>query len=191
MPIIPRFAKMGSTKLDILSKMYDELMSDPQVKPRQLALDYCTCQHTIGSYPNFASIPAVYHNALVEHYVYERCAYNPKVPAHKDLRKVNFDFENHEVDEADPSRAIHSKFPDGTEMIWFWAGGDWESSISFVLYLDPNDKIRAYIPKKGNCYCTKCNSAWGSCQCGAQEPSSFDVDYVLMYDDIINNIQTK
>lgn len=79
--IIPRFAKMGSTKLDILSKMYDELMSDPQVKPRQLALDYCTCQHTIGSYPNFASIPAVYHNALVEHYIYEG-KWNEYIPEH-------------------------------------------------------------------------------------------------------------
>ena len=38
--IIPRFAKMGSTKLDILSKMYDELMSDPQVHSNQLDLDY-------------------------------------------------------------------------------------------------------------------------------------------------------
>ena len=115
--IIPRFAKKGSTRLDILNKMYDELMSDPLVKPKQLALDYCTCQHTIGSYPNFASIPSVYYNALVEHYVYERCAYNNNVPAHKDLRKVNFDFENHEVDESDPSLAIHSRFPDGTDMI--------------------------------------------------------------------------
>lgn len=188
--IIPRFAKMGSTKLDILNKMYDELMSDKQVNTMWLDLD-CSGYNVLGNYKNFASIPTIYYNALIEHYIYERCAYNPSVPAHKDLSKVNFDFENHEVDEADPDLAIHSKFPDGTEIIWCWAGGDWESSVSFVFYLDPNDKIRAYIPKKGNCYCTKCNSAWGSCQCGAQEPSSFDVDYVQMYDDVINNIQTK
>ena len=148
MALIPRFAKKGSTKLDILNKMYDELMSDPQVKPKQLALDYCTCQHTIGSYPNFASIPASYYNALVEHYVYERCAYNPKVPAHKDLSKVNFDFENHEVDEADPSRAIHSKFPDGTEMIGFGLVviGNHLLALSFIL--TQTIKSRLIFPRK-------------------------------------------
>ena len=188
---IPRFAKMGSTRLDILNKMYDELMTDPEVHPNQICLDYCTCQHPLGSYPNFASIPSNYYNALIEHYVYQRVAYNSKTPANKDLRKVNFDFENHEVDESDTSLSLHSRLPDGTEIIWCWAGGDWESPVSFVLYLDPKDEIRAYIPKKGNCYCTQCNTAWGTCSCGAQEPASYDVDYVLMYDDVINNIQTK
>lgn len=185
---IPRFAKMGSTRLDILNKMYDELMSDPTVHPNQLCLDYCTCQHPLGSYPNFASIPSAYYNSLVEHYVYQRVAYGAKTPANKDLSKVNFDFENHEVDDSNPSL---DKLPDGTEIIWCWAGGDWESPVSFVLYLDPKDVIRAYIPKKGNCYCTQCNTAWGTCSCGAQEPASDDVDYVLMYDDVINHIQTK
>ena len=98
--------------------MYDELMSDPNVHPNQLCLDYCTCQHPLGSYPNFASIPSAYYNALIELYVYERCAYNQNTPANKDLRKVNFDFENHEVDESDPSLALHSRLPDGTEIIW-------------------------------------------------------------------------
>lgn len=188
---IPRFAKMGSTRMDILNKMYDELMADPTVPTNQICLDYCTCKHPIGSYPNFASIPSNYYNALIEHYVYQRVAYNSKTPANKDLRKVNFDFENHEVDENDPSLAIHSRLPDGTEIIWCWAGGDWEFAVSFVLYLDPKNEIRAYIPKKGNCYCTKCNTAWGTCSCGAQEPASDGVDYVQMYDDVINNIQTK
>ena len=190
MTIIPRFAKMGSIKLDILNKMYDELMSDKQVDTMELDLDY-SGYNVLGNYKNFASIPTSCYNALVEHYIYERCAYNTSVSAHKDLSKVNFDFENYEVDEADTDLATHRKLPDGTEIIWCWAGGDWESSVSFVFYLDPNDKIRAYIPKKGNSYCTKCNTAWGSCKCGAQEPSTFDLDYVLMYDDIINNIQTK
>lgn len=183
---MPRYAKKGSTKLDIMNKMFNEMKADPECKWVHIGNI-----NDFSQIPNFASINPANYKDFIESYIDSEIAYTDRTPASKDVNKVDFDFENHEVDEADPSRAIHSKFPDGTEMIWFWAGGDWESSISFVLYLDPNDKIRAYIPNKGNCYCKKYNSAWGSCQCGAQEPSSFDVDYVLMYDDVINNIQTK
>ena len=47
--IIPRFAKMGSTKLDILNKMYDELMSDKQVNTMWLDLD-CSGYNVLGNY---------------------------------------------------------------------------------------------------------------------------------------------
>jgi len=183
---MPRYAKKGSTKLDIMNKMFDEMKADPECKWVDIG--------NIGEFsqiPNFASINPADYNDLIESYIDSELAYKDNTLASKDLKKVDFDFENHEVDEEDPDLATHRKLPDGTEIIWCWAGGDWESSVSFVLYLDPNDKIRAYIPKNGNCYCTKCKTAWGSCQCGAQEPSSFDVDYVLMYDDVINRIQTK
>lgn len=181
-----RYAKKGSTKLDIMNKMFNEMKADPE----------CNWVHIgniddFSKIPNFASINPADYKDFIESYIYSEIAYTDRTLASKDVKKVDFDFENHEVDDNDPDLATHSKLPDGTEIIWAWAGGDWESPVSFVLYLDPNNKIRAYIPKNGNCYCTKCNTAWGSCQCGAQEPTSDDVDYVLMYDDVCNRIQTK
>lgn len=183
---MPRFAKKGSTKLDIMNKMFNEMKADPECKWVHIG-----SISDFNQIPNFASINPADYNDFIGSYIYSEIAYTDRTLASKDVKKVDFDFENHEADENDTSLAIHSKLPDGTEIIWCWAGGDWEAPVSFVLYLDPKDKIRAYIPKNGNCYCTKCNTAWGTCECGAQEPASDDVDYVLMYDDVINRIQTK
>lgn len=180
-----RFAKKGSTKTDILEQMFKEIHNHEDAEYHSVG------DKDLNEYTQFSEISPSDYEELIDAYVEIRVAYDASAPANKDVKKVNFDFENHEVDEVDPDLSIHRKLPDGTEIIWCWAGGDWESPVSFVLYLDPNDKIRAYIPKNGNCYCTKCNTACGSCQCGAQEPADFDVDYVQMYDDVINRIQTK
>ena len=108
------------------------------------------------------------------------------------MRKVNFDFENQGVTD-DGFANEHSSLPDGTEFIWCWAGGDWEKDVNFILYLDPNDKIRAYVPSKGNMYCHKCKCAWGTCECGATEPDydKVDHDFAMMYADICKDLNHR
>lgn len=88
--------------------------------------------------------------------------------------------------------------PDGTSIVWAYAGGDWEYPVYFVLYLDPDNHIRAYVPKDGNTYCHKCKSAWGTCECNDEKDSEdhlndddYGPDYDAMYKDVCNRIQTK
>ena len=180
------YAKKGSTKIDIFNKLYDDLMNHPQVNPKQLAIG----TGVLTDYPTFASIPVDLYHQLAEHYIYQFCYLNLNQPVNQDLRKVKFDYEFGELEENDDELDIHEKFPDGTEMLWMWSACDCESCVSWILYLDPQNTIRAYIPVNGNCYCTNCNSAWGACNCGANEPVDFDVDFSKMYDEVINQIQT-
>lgn len=86
---------------------------------------------------------------------------------------------------------------DGTAIVWAFAGGDWEFPVHFVLYLDPKNKIRAYIPSDGNVYCHKCKCTYGSCECDDQQ-EEFDDDYYTdhlnfqaMFEDVNNRIETK
>lgn len=63
-----------------------------------------------------------------------------------DLSKVNFDFEN---SESFPTQQTE----DGLTMFEDSAGGDWERSVRFVVYLDKDKKtFRGYIPKAGNAW---------------------------------------
>ena len=39
----------------------------------------------------------------------------------------------------------YGKLPDGTSIIWCFAGGDWEFPIHFAVYIDDKDHLRAYI----------------------------------------------
>lgn len=180
-----RYAKKGSTKIEILEQMFKEIQNHPDAEWEDLG------NKTLADYQQFSQISPSNYNELIEAYINIRVAYDDSAPANKDVKKINFDFENYEIDEEDPDFTLHNSLPDGTSIIWAWAGGDWESSISFILYLDPTKKIRAYIPSDGNVYCHKCKCAWGTCSCGAQEPSNFDVDYNLMYADVCNRIKTK
>lgn len=183
---MPRYAKKGSTKLDIMNKMFNEMKADPECKWVHIgSID------EFSQIPNFASINPADYNDFIESYIYSEIAYTDGKPANKDVRKVNFDFENHGVTD-DAFASEQSSLPDGTEFIWCWAGGDWEKDVNFILYLDPNDKIRAYVPSKGNMYCHKCKCAWGTCECGATEPDydKVDHDFAMMYADICNRILT-
>jgi hypothetical protein len=82
----------------------------------------------------------------------------------KDLKKVDFDFENHCEGPGDfgPQRLMGlCTLNNG---LTFWgqcAGGDWEHPVFFILYCDgPN--IRAYVPKEGNPWNKRTKSAYGN-----------------------------
>lgn len=51
---------------------------------------------------------------------------------------------------------------EGTSVMWFGAGGDWEQPIAFCIYLGEDGKIHAYVPREGNCYNKVTNAAFGN-----------------------------
>jgi hypothetical protein len=98
-----------------------------------------------------------------------------------DLSKVDFDWENYTsgtdlIDQAWRSRSNqtsefgyslriigpHNRMgPEGVSWIGCSAGGDWEQPIFFMLYMS-NDQVRAWIPKKGNCWNYDTHTALGN-----------------------------
>lgn len=75
----------------------------------------------------------------------------------KDLEKVNFDIENVGCEY---NRVLKTK--SGVPYIAAWAGGDWESPLLFMLYLDESLTLRGYIPTKGNSFNKDTKSAFGN-----------------------------
>lgn len=51
---------------------------------------------------------------------------------------------------------------EGTSVMWFGAGGDWEQPIAFCIYLGEDNKIHAYVPTEGNCFNKETNAAFGN-----------------------------
>ena len=79
--------------------------------------------------------------------------------------KVKFDFENF----SDPEHAFEpfGEFEGFYQLNDFaiglcLAGGDWESPVYFAVYIDDNNKLRAYIPTVGNVFNIYTKSAFGS-----------------------------
>ena len=194
-----RFAKKGSTKTDILEKMFKEIHNHEDAEYQEVK-DITTGQDTtIDKIKQFSDIDPNDYKELIDAYVELRVAYDDTAPAHKDVQKINFDFENNGATDEFYDKDIdkHSQLTDGTAIVWAFAGGDWEYPVHFVLYLDPKNKIRAYIPSDGNVYCHKCKCAYGSCECDDQS-EEFDDDYYTdhlnfqaMFEDVNNRIETK
>lgn len=97
----------------------------------------------------------------------------------KDIDKIDFDFENFTLSGRDFSADIEDTsaydirtLPNGLVYCLCSAGGDWEVPVSFILYIDPNNQLRAYIPKNGNVYNTKLKCAYGSDE---DDGSSYDL----------------
>lgn len=69
--------------------------------------------------------------------------------------------------------------PGGTPIMWFSAGGDWESPLAFFIYLGIDNKIHAYVPREGNCFNKEKGAAFGnSFGMNAQEEmKSLGVEY--------------
>ena len=125
---MPRYAKKGSTREDILEKMLDQLKESGDYDPNEIDEND--------------------DEQVIHEWLYNCVAYsdmNPQIE--KDLSKVEFDWEN--TDEAFESKE-HGKLPDGTALIWCFAGGDWEFPIHFAVYIDDKDHLRAYMPLDGN-----------------------------------------
>lgn len=173
---MPRFAKKGTTKQDILEKMIEFIKKDECFDPD----DFDETDR----------------EQVIEKYLYYMAYSDSKT--RDDLDKIDFDFENcGEIEKFNDANLVqHSKLSDGTAIIWCFAGGDWEYPINFVIYLDDKNKLRGYIPSDGNIYCHKCKCAYGTCECDEAESDRIldeqpDPDYAKMYADVCNRIQTK
>lgn len=174
---MPRYAKKGSTREQIIELMRKELIKEH--KKGYLRGHNINWENAVDS-------------DILENFLHEIVGFSNSL-ANKDVQKIDFDFENSAVDN-EGEKAL----PDGTAIIWAYAGGDWEYPVYFVLYLDPDDHIRAYVPKDGNTYCHKCKCAWGTCECNDEKDSEdhlndddYGPDYDAMYKDVCNRIQTK
>ena len=92
----------------------------------------------------------------------EEFPYNLPKKVEKDIKKVQFDFENWEISGG------YMGYPCGYKMInpdfpvlFVNAGGDWETPICFIIYWDGKD-LRGYVPSKGNIFNSITNTAFGS-----------------------------
>lgn len=99
----------------------------------------------------------------------------------KDVSKINFDFENfyfmkeEEYTDSDFSSEKEEiseyenlenydiyTLENGLTYCLCCAGGDWEEPVYFIVYIDNKNKLRAYVPSKGNTYNLKYKCAYGS-----------------------------
>jgi len=81
----------------------------------------------------------------------------------KDLSKVEFDFENCDLDgsEFGGEWCGYHTLDNGLTFLGVKAGGDWELPIFFVVYWDGKN-LRAYIPEEGNPWNTTTKQAFGN-----------------------------
>ena len=68
---------------------------------------------------------------------------------------------------------------EGTPVMWFGAGGDWEAPLAFCIYLGEDNKIHVYVPREGNCYNKETNAAFGNSlgMSSQEEMQSLGIEY--------------
>ena len=119
----------------------------------------------------------------------------------KDINKISFSFENYTLSgrnfssyEDDTSTYDIHTLSNGLVYCLCSAGGDWEVPVSFILYIDPSNRLRAYVPENGNVYNKKFKCAYGS-EDNNQKPNDdhYDdkLDMQLFEADILNRIIVK
>lgn len=123
----------------------------------------------------------------------------------KDLAKVQFDFENWCIGNADPSYEKYPTdhrgymgypcgyevLPNGLPVLFVNAGGDWECPICFAIYWD-GKRMRAYIPSEGNLWNKREKCAFGSEEEGETEyDGNLRGNPELIRSDVMNRIQLK
>jgi hypothetical protein len=78
--------------------------------------------------------------------------------------KVSFDLENHGYDsDNNKDESVLLGFhtlENGLTFLGMCACGDWESPVFFIIYWD--GRLRAYIPKEGNCWNITTKEAYGN-----------------------------
>ena len=82
----------------------------------------------------------------------------------KDLSKIESEFENVSCEPGEfytPGFTAGWDELHGFAVLWIALGGDAEQPFAAVLYLDNKSRVRAYIPKDGNCYDKKHKMAYG------------------------------
>ena len=188
---MPRFAKKGSTRQDIFNIIRADLEKAGEAEGL-FDEDIFTMKDT--------SRAKSIRGDIVREWLSNCVAYSDmNKTLQKDLAKVSFDWEN--AEEA-WSEELLDHLPDGTALLWCYAGGDWEIPVHFVIYIDPSNKLRAYIPSEGNTYCHHCKTAWGSCECekGEEEENAWQEahgdeerlpDFPKVYADACERIQIK
>lgn len=184
---MPRFAKKGSTRQEIFDIIRADLIKADEAEDL-FEEDTFTMKDTSRAKTIQGDIVSTWLSNCVAYSDMNRTL-------QKDLAKVSFDWENAEEAWCDK---LPDHLPDGTALLWCYAGGDWELPVHFVIYIDPSNKLRAYIPSDGNLYCHHCKTAWGSCECekgeeeieqrGEEEPLP---EWDKMYADACNRIQIK
>jgi hypothetical protein len=108
----------------------------------------------------------------------------------EDIGKVQFDFENFSrtnfpCDKFTDSLSEGFYHIDGLTFLLYMAGGDWEIPVFFIAYLDPNNKVRGYIPKDGNTWNLKTKQA----STAEDEIEGRELDKTLFIDDILKRIE--
>lgn len=187
---MPRYAKKGTTIADIGEKLFVLLAAERH--------RYCfqdlekQCGKEIKC---FNDIP----EDVAEKYFWDYALHeldHSDTKAYKDLTKIDFDFENCGKEFLKPD--LKYALPDGTAILWCWAGGDWEYPVRFVLYIDPKDELRGYVPEDGNMFCSKCKCAYGTCECedgkvseDAMSDDNLQPDFDKMYEAVCNRIEVK
>ena len=109
------------------------------------------------------------HSKIMSYVEEDHLWYNLRDKLEKDF-KVDFDWENSSYPDTKNILDLNSSnyafdgyfLMNGTYMYLGWAGGDWESPVHFVLYIDPKNKLRCYIPREGNPYNKEYMQAYGN-----------------------------
>lgn len=84
----------------------------------------------------------------------------------KDIRKVDFDFENYSFESEDAYSGCklitgHQIHDNGMPYFGVVAGGDWEMPVFFIIYWSGTE-LRGYVPTDGNVWNTDHKSAYGN-----------------------------
>lgn len=105
----------------------------------------------------------------------------------KDISKVSFDYENYGLTNFpwDQDNENYEGFYTVRDLTFalYMAGGDWEIPVFFIAYLDPNNRVRGYIPKDGNTWNLKSKCA------NEEEDEERKIDKTLFIDDILRRIE--
>lgn len=119
---------------------------------------------------------------------------------HRDLEKIEFDFENcysdeSEVEHCEPDEAKFigiKTLPNGMTYLGFFAGGDWEVPIRFIVYYDGKG-FRGYVPTEGNPWNLATKTAYGSEPDGVHIDDSLQrkFDYAAVIADIQDRIKAR
>ena len=143
-----KLKKGGRKAVCITEEEFDEIIS--KLKNKAEKLGYCVDCTYGGKYAWIAS------SAFYE--VFSK--------ARLDVSKIDFDFENFEIDD---TIFVTSQ---GVPYLQCLAGGDWEIPIRFFIYYD-GKTMRGYVPTKGNPFNRKAKSAIGNTDEGKNNDNVF------------------